>query len=107
MSGSQIFLVLLEVVLTGVGAYCAFVGGWTISTGRLPSWVWLARMPVERYARLYGIAAVLLGVGVIIVMISWSTRSTVVGGPAIGFALQVLAVAIWLFIGSRKGFTGS
>jgi hypothetical protein len=107
LSGSQIVLVVLEVALIGVGAYCALVGGWTVTTGRLPGWMWLARMPVDRYVRLYGIAAVLLGIGVMIVMFSWSTGSPLIGGPAVGFALQVLAVGIWLYIGSKKGFIES
>jgi hypothetical protein len=107
VSTSQILLVLLQIGIIGVGAVSALIGGWTIATGRLPSWVRLARVPADRFVRLYATAAVLFGSGAVIEMVSWSAGPRLAGGAAIGFVLQLLAVGIWLYIRSRAGFEES
>jgi len=96
---------LFQIGLIGVGVACALIGGWTIVTGRTPGWVWLARMPADRYVRLWGTAALLLGVGAVIVVLSWSSSSPLAAGRPVGFGLQVLAVGIWFYIRSRAGFS--
>jgi hypothetical protein len=107
VSTAQILLVLLQIGIIGVGVVIVLIGGWTIATGRLPSWVWLARMPADRFVRLYATAAVLFGSGAVIEMISWSAGPRLSGGVAIGFVLQLIALGIWFYIRSRAGFDES
>ena len=107
MSTAQVMATLFEIALVGVGAAAVLIGSWTIATGHSPGWVWLARNPTDRYSRLWGIAALLLGLGAVIVVISWSSPYRLPAGPAVGFGLQVIAVGIWLYIRSKAGFIES
>ena len=95
---------LFEIALAGVALAAALIGGWSIVTGRTPGWVRLTRMPVGRYVRWWGTAALLLGVGAFIVVIAWSSPYMPGAGALVGFALQALAVGIWLYIRSKAGF---
>src|SRR5438094_668624 len=81
---------LFEIALVGVGAAAVLIGSWTIATGHSPGWVWLARNPTDRYSRLWGIAALLLGLGAVIVVISWSSPYRLPAGPAVGFGLHLV-----------------
>jgi hypothetical protein len=94
---------VIATALLGVGLASMLAGGWAIVTARTPGWVRLARVPAVHYTRIWGVAALLLGVGAILVVTSFSSDSLQPAG-LFGLGLQGLAAVIWFYIRSRRGF---